>query len=109
VGEDRIEHTPKNEKITLTAGQAFDVVAERKQTDFEQIGTKVFETAWEIELRNHKKSDVTVSIEEPLSGDWKIVSKSHEYNKIDAYTIGFDVTVPKNGKTTVTYRVRVQR
>ena len=109
VGEDRIEHTPKNEKITLTAGEAFDVVAERKQTDFEQIGTKAFETAWEIELRNHKKGDVTVSIEEPLRGDWKIVSKSHEYNKIDAHTIGFDVTVPKNGKTTVTYRVRIQR
>jgi len=109
VGEDRIEHTPKNEKITLTAGEAFDVVAERKQTDFEQIGTKAFETAWEIELRNHKKGDVTVLIEEPLRGDWKIVSKSHEYNKIDAHTIGFDVTVPKNGKTTVTYRVRVQR
>ncbi|MFP4417133.1 MAG: DUF4139 domain-containing protein [Chitinispirillaceae bacterium] len=109
VGEDRIEHTPKNEEITLTAGEAFDIVAERKQTDFEQIGAGAYESAWEISLRNHKDSDITVTVEEPLSGDWKVVTRSHEFEKMDASTIRFAVRVAKNGEAKVRYRVRVKR
>ncbi len=109
VGEDRIEHTPRDEEITLTAGEAFDIVARRRQTDFEQIGNRSFESAWEIRIRNHKDDSISVSVEEPLVGDWKVVDRSHKFSKVNASLIRFEVKVPANGESIVTYRVRVER
>lgn len=107
IGEDKIQHTPKDEEVRLKIGEAFDVTAERKQTDFKQLSTRMYESEWEITLRNHKKEDVTISIIEPLYGNWSIVSNSHPFVKKDAFTIRFDVNVPKDGEVKVTYRVRV--
>jgi hypothetical protein len=107
IGEDRINHTPKDEEIKLKIGEAFDVVAERKQTDYKKITTQLFESAWEIKIRNHKDKQVEVGIIEPLFGNWSVIEKSHEFTKKDAFTIRFDVKVPKNGETTVKYRVKV--
>jgi hypothetical protein len=107
VGEDRIGHTPKNEEVRLRIGEAFDVVAERVQTDYQRLSTRLHETAWEITLRNHKEEDVTVGLVEPLHGNWKIMQTSHPYEKTDAFTIRFDVPVPADGEVKVTYRVRV--
>jgi len=107
VGEDRIEHTPKEEEVTLKIGEAFDLVAEKVQTDFRQISTKRYETEWEVTLRNHKKSGVTVGLVEPLFGNWKILKSSHAYKKVDAFTLRFDVKVPKDGEVKVTYRIQV--
>lgn len=107
IGEDRIEHTPKDEEVRLKIGEAFDVVAERWQKDFRQITTRLYESEWEIKLRNHKDEDVRVGIIEPLFGNWEVISKSHSYEKLDASTIKFDVNVPKDGETVVKYRVRV--
>jgi hypothetical protein len=107
IGEDKIEHTPKDEEVRLKVGEAFDVVAERIQTDYKQITTRLHESEWEITLRNHKEEDVTVGIVEPLLGNWQVISKSHPYKKVDAFTIRFDVTVPKDKEVKVKYRARV--
>jgi len=107
IGEDKIEHTPKDEEITLKIGEAFDVVAERTQTDYQRISTRLYESEWEIILKNHKEKQVKVGVVEPLFGNWKIVSNSHPYKKIDAFTIRFDVTIPRDGDQKIRYRVRV--
>ncbi len=107
IGEDRIEHTPIDEEVRVKVGKAFDVVCERRQTDFERISDKTYETEWEIAFRNHKKEDVKISLIEPLFGDWEIIKSTHNYEKIDAQTIHFDVTVPTGKEVKITYRVRV--
>ena len=107
IGEDRIEHTPKDETVRLKMGEAFDVTAERRQVDFKQLSSRLFETAWEVTLKNHKKEEVTVGLIEPLPVPWTMVQNSHPYEKKDAFTIRFDVPVPKDGEVKVTYRVRV--
>ncbi len=107
IGEDRVDHIPVDEEISLKIGEAFDVVAERLQTDYKQITTGLHESEWEITLKNHKKEDVVVSIIEPLFGNWSVIDNSHPYTKKDAFTIKFDVNVPKDGEVKVKYRLRV--
>jgi hypothetical protein len=107
IGEDRIQHTPKDEDVKLKIGEAFDVTAERLQTDYRQITTQLHESEWEIKLRNHKDRQVTVGIVEPLYGSWEVVSKTHPYTKVDSHTIRFDVKVPKDQEVKVKYRVKV--
>ncbi len=107
IGEDRIEHTPKDEEVKLKIGKAFDVVAERIQTDYKQITTRLHESEWEITVRNHKEQDITVGIVEPLLGSWQVISNTHPYRKVDAFTIRFDITIPKDKGVKVKYRVRV--
>jgi hypothetical protein len=107
IGEDRIEHTPRNEKVKLKTGEAFDVVAERRQVDFKQLSSRLYESEWEITLKNRKKNDIVVGVIEPLFGNWRLVENSHPYTKVDAFTIRFDVAVPTNKEVTVHYTVRV--
>lgn len=107
VGEDKVNHTPKDEEVKLKIGEAFDVVVERRQADFKQLARNLYETEWEMTVRNHKDQEVSVGLVEPLFGNWQVVSKSQPYTKVDAHTIRFDVTVPKDGQVKVTYRVRV--
>ncbi len=108
IGEDRIDHTPKDETIKIKMGEAFDVIGERKQTDFKAVSSTVYEIAWEISLRNHKDADTRVSIIEPVPGDWKILQSSHRAEKVEAHTLKYVVDVPKNGETKVEYRVRIK-
>lgn len=108
VGEDRIDHTPKGETVKVKMGEAFDVVGKRKQTDYKRVARNVTEVAWEITLRNHKEEDVTVRVDEPVPGDWEVLSASHAYEKADAHTLRFDVPVPKGGETKIAYRVRIR-
>ena len=108
IGEDRISHTPKDEEVRLKIGKAFDVVAERVQTDYKKIATRLYESEWEITIKNHKEKDVTVGIVEPLSGNWQIIRNSHPYQKLDASTIRFDVNVPREQEVKVSYQVRVE-
>ena len=109
IGEDTIRHTPKDETVRLKVGDAFDIVASRTQTDFQQLGTKPYgiEAAFEVKIRNHKKEAVTVTVREPVGGDWKVVESSHPPVKVDAATLGFEVPVPADGETVVRYRVQV--
>jgi len=108
VGEDSIDHTPKDEKIRLKLGEAFDLKAERKQMQWEKIASDTYESAYEISLRNHKKEDVVIRVIEPLPGDWKVLENSHPYTKLDAATIAFDIPVPKDQESKLKYRVRVR-
>ncbi len=107
IGEDRIDHTPKDEEVRVKVGKAFDVVCERLQTDYDRISDRSYETEWEISIRNHKKEGVKVSLIEPLFGDWEVIKSTHSYVKLDAHTIRFDISVPTNKEVTVTYRVGV--
>jgi len=107
VGEDRIDHTPKDETLNLNIGTAFDVVCERKQTDFQRISTNVFEVAFEITLRNHKTSPIVVEANEPLGGTWRMIQASAPWTKTDAWAAQFNVPVAADGTTTLTYRVRI--
>lgn len=113
IGEDRIDHTPKNEVVRLKLGDAFDVTARRKQTDFKSLGKQaswrnVYEMAFEVELKNAKKEPITVSVLEPIYGDWEFIQKSHPVTKEAAGTARFKVEVPAEGSATLTYRVRVR-
>jgi hypothetical protein len=113
VGEDRVDHTPKNETVRLKLGDAFDVTADRKQTAFQKLaGTSrynyVFESAYEIVLKNAKSEAVTVTVREPMPGDWAMVSESQPHTKAASGTAEWQVKVPAEGKTTLTYRVRVR-
>ena len=108
LGEDRVQHTPKDETLELTVGSAFDIVSRRAQTDFKRLAESAYEAAFSIELSNHKDEAIDVDVEEGLAGDWNILESSLPYTKKDASTAAFTVPVPANGKTTLTYRVRVQ-
>lgn len=109
IGEDQIDHTPKDETIKLYLGDAFDVAGERRKTNFrEDLSAHWAEESFEISLRNHKESDIEVNVVERLWRyvNWKIINKSHEFTKKDAQTIEFKVPVPKDGETKVNYTVR---
>jgi len=108
VGEDAIDHTPKDEKIRIKLGDAFDVVGSRKQTDWKKIASDTYEAEFEISLRNHKKEDVTVKVIEPIPGDWTMLRSSHEYKKSEAFTAEFSIPVPKDFETKLVYRVRMR-
>jgi hypothetical protein len=107
VGEDRLDHTPKDESIPLHVGKAFDVVAERRQTDYRRVTTQMHETAWEIKLRNHKDETVEVIIQESLEPGWKILDSSAEYVQVDAFHIEYKTEVPQHGEAVIRYRVQV--
>ena len=107
IGEDRIEHTPKDEEVKLKIGEAFDVVAERFQTDYRRISTRLHESEWEITLRNHKEKEINVGVVEPVFGNWQVITTTHPYKKVDAFTIRFDVKIPKDEEVKIKYRIRV--
>jgi len=88
-------------------GNAFDIVEERKQTDFKKIADRVFEIEYEITLRNHKDTPVTVQVNEPIGGDWEMLSSTFPANKTAAFAARFDVPVKANGESVLKYRVRV--
>jgi hypothetical protein len=108
VGEDTINHTPKDESVKIYVGNAFDVVCERKQLDYKKIASNQSEMEYQIALRNHKDSAVTVEVREPVGGDWEVVNSNFKWTKLDATTIGFTIPVEKNGSATLDYRVRVK-
>lgn len=113
VGEDQIDHTPRNEPVRLKLGDVFDVTADRKQTDFRKFAGEerhygVFETAYQIVLKNAKKEAVTVIVREPVPGDWTMVSESQPHAKVASGIVEWKVSVPADGKATLTYRVRVK-
>jgi hypothetical protein len=113
IGEDRIDHTPKNETVRLKLGEAFDVTADKKQTDFKRReasnrASYVYESAYEIVLKNAKKEPVTVTVREPVPGEWKMLAESHPHAKVAAGTAEWHIAVPAEGSTTLKYRVLVR-
>jgi len=108
IGEDWIDHTPKDERVRIKMGEAFDVVGERVQKDWKRIGSNLYEIEWEITLRNHKKEAVTVEVIEPMPGDWEILRSTQPHEKVEAFTARWKVPVPKEGAATLGYRTRVR-
>ncbi|HEV2350269.1 MAG TPA: DUF4139 domain-containing protein [Terriglobia bacterium] len=108
IGEDSINHTPKDETIDLHIGNAFDVVEERKQTDYQQFGPHASEMAYEISIRNHKPDPITVEVNEPIGGDWTMVDSNFKYEKTAAFAVRFTVPVGADGESVLKYRVRVR-
>jgi hypothetical protein len=107
VGEDRINHTPKDEMLNIKIGNAFDVVCERNQVDFQKIASNVYEVEYEITVRNHKATAITVEVNEPIGGTWRMVRSSHESTKTAAWAARFNVPVAADGTAVLKYRVRV--
>jgi hypothetical protein len=108
VGEDAIDHTPKNEDVRLTLGQAFDVTARARQTRYEKISDAVYESAYEIELKNAKKEPVTVALVEDVPGTWKILSESAKHEEVNSNRLRWEVQVPAEGSAKFSYAVRVR-
>ena len=107
-GEDRIKHTPKDEEIRLKLGKAFDIVAERKQMNYQPLANNLHESTFEITIRNHKEQAVTVDVVEPFSGKWRVTASSHKHVKKDAFTGVFSLDVPADGETVLEYTVRIE-
>jgi len=108
IGEDTIDHTPKDEIVLIKMGSAFDVVGERKQTDFSVDSTRQWiDETIEIKVRNHKDEKVKVIVKENLYRwvNWKITEKTHDFEKVDARTIHFPVEIDKDGEATIRYTV----
>ena len=108
IGEDWIDHTPKNERVKIKLGDAFDVVGERTQKEWRKLGPGLWEVEWEISLRNHKKQDQTVTVIEPVPGDWQVLHATHAFEKPEAHTLRFSIAVPKEGAAKLVYRVRIR-
>ena len=108
VGEDRIDHTPKDEALNIHIGNAFDVVSERKQTDYKRIDTHTWEMEFEITLRNHKDTPVTIEVNEPIGGDWEMINSTYKYTKTAAWAAQFGVPVAANGTSVLKYRIRAR-
>ena len=111
IGEDNIDHTPRNEEVKLELGNAFDLVAERRQTDFKRLPDRpgtVYESAHEIKIRNQKDTPVTVRVVEPMGGEWTMIQTSIPNRKTAAFESQWDVPVAAGGESVLTYRVRVK-
>lgn len=108
VGEDRLDHTPRNEKVQVKLGNAFDLVGERKRTDFQlDNARKMMDESFEIRLRNQGKNAVEIRVVEHLvrTANWKLTAKSQEFQPLDSHTVECVVPVPAEGETVVTYTV----
>jgi len=106
IGEDMVDHTPKNEKVKLKIGDAFDIVVEEVQTENKKITDRVYEQAYEIKIKNRKNEDITVEIERYLGVYWEIISSSHTYEKKDAQNITFKIPVKKDDESLLKFKVR---
>ncbi|MDQ7072406.1 MAG: DUF4139 domain-containing protein [Gammaproteobacteria bacterium] len=113
IGEDGIDHTPKNEDIRLKLGDAFDVTANMKQTNFKKVPhykhyNVAYESSYEIELKNAKSTPVTVTVREPVPGEWQMIRESQPHKKIASGTAQWQVTIPAESSQILSYTVRVQ-
>jgi len=113
IGEDRIDHTPELEKVSLKMGDAFDVTAKKRQMDFKKVSGfgpyhYVYTAAFEVVLKNAKDEKQLVKVREPIPGDWEILKSSHSYKKTAAHTVDWEVPVPAKGETKLEYRVKVK-
>ena len=109
IGEDRIDHTPKEETVMLRVGKAFDLVAQRIQTDYRKLSDRQHESAWKITLKNRKNEAVSIAVVETLQANWRILKNSHPFEQTDAFTIRFQIPVPANAEAYCEYRVRAGR
>ncbi len=108
VGEDSIDHTPRDETLKLYVGDAFDLVGEHRRSDFKRLSKKQVEERFEITLRNRGESPVEIVIVEHLWADWEIINRTHPYVKADAQTVEFPVAIAPGVEVKVSYTVRTR-
>ena len=113
IGEDRIDHTARGEVVRLKLGEAFDITADKLQTDFQKLTgfnakDGLYESSYQIEIRNAKAEAVTVKVIEPMPGEWQVLQESLPHDKETAHTAVWQVPVAAEGKTVLTWRVRVK-
>jgi hypothetical protein len=106
IGEDLVDHTPRNEKVKLKIGDAFDILAEEVQTDYKKITDRVYEQEFEIKIKNRKKEDIVVEVEKNVGLLWEVLNSSEKYEKKDARTLLFKVPVKADGENTLKLRLR---
>ena len=108
-GEDMIDHTPKDEKVRVYLGDAFDITGGRKVTNHEDIDANRnhYRESYEISLKNHKKENIVITVVEHMQGwrEWEIKKNSLEFKKVDNYKVEFEVSVPANGEAVLTYTI----
>jgi hypothetical protein len=109
IGEDKIKHIPRDKKVSLMVGSAFDIEGEHIQTGFEKLDSNTWKESFAIKIRNHKEKEVIVTVIEHLAGNWEITQSSREWIKKDATAIEFKVPVAPNGEAGITYTVVVKR
>jgi hypothetical protein len=108
VGEDAIDHTPKDELVKLRLSYAFDLKVQRK-TLAERVNKDRRELDKEVRLRNHKAAQVQVEVLEDIGQGWTVMKNSLNYSVPDSRTLRFDAEVPANGETVITYTIRSSR
>lgn len=113
IGEDNIDHTPKNENVRLKLGDAFDITADKKQTNFEKRNAfgkyrYAYESAYEIKIKNAKAEAITVVVREPVPGDWKMIEHSHPFKKVASGTAEWHIEVPAESSTLLEYTILVR-
>ena len=108
LGEDAIDHTPKDETVTLSIGRSFDIVASRKRTNFQRLGPTTTRETFEIDVRNRKDVSDTVHVYERHYGDWHVDKKSMDYTKLDAWTMDFLLNLNAGEEKVITYTVTTQ-
>jgi hypothetical protein len=107
-GESRIAHTAEGEKLTIDVGQAFDLVAERREVSSKRISDREREFQVEVKLRNRKKTDVTIVVEEGVGGDFEITQKTHPFERKDASTLTWSLAVPAGKEIVMSYTAHVR-
>lgn len=108
VGEDEIDHTPKDETLKLYVGDSFDVTGERKRTQFRRLGKTEVEETFEITLKNHRADAITVNVVEYVYAEWTVLAKNHEFKQVDAGTLEFPIPVAPDGLAVLTYTIRTR-
>jgi len=109
VGEDNIDHTPKDEEVRLTAGKAFDVIGDRTVTNYTRRSDNYEQFTVKIDLRNHKSKQIEVNVLEHYYGDWEIRKESQQSTAVDATTLKYILTIPADGESTVQYTIERRR
>lgn len=108
IGEDRIDHTPKDENVRINLGNAFDIIGERVRTQVKELAKNLREESYQITLRNHKPEVVTVTVIENISQyhESKVTMASHNYQRTSAGKLEFDLKIPAGGEERLTYTIR---
>jgi len=107
IGEDKIDHTPKDEKVRVMLGEAFDIVCQRVKSNVVNLGPDHWRDTYEVTLRNHKEEDIIVTVVEPALGwrEWRITDTNLDYTKVSSSKIEFQVPVSANGESKMIYTI----
>ena len=113
IGEDRIDHTPKNETVRLKLGDAFDVTGTKIQTNFKKRPhagryNNAYSSSFDLILNNAKSTPVTVTVREPIPGEWQMLKESHPHEKVSSSMAEWQITIPAESKQTLSYQVEVK-